>query len=94
MARTSNRVVAGIGAVLLVISHVAFAYNPEVSYMYASYGVVYGKHSVLQSIARKIYVKKRNAYYHHIIAGFEESRQIQKSVFFMNSDDDVNLEKK
>ena len=59
MARTSNRFVAGIGAVLLVISHVAFAYSPEVRYMYASYGVVYCKHSVLQSIARKIYVKKK-----------------------------------
>ena len=50
MARTSNRFVAGIGAVLLVISHVAFAYSPEVSYMYASYGVVYGKDSVKRSL--------------------------------------------
>ena len=50
MSRTSIRFVAGLGAILLVISHVAFAYSPEVSYMYASYGVVYGKDSVKRSL--------------------------------------------
>ena len=43
LAKTSDRFVSFLGAILLVISHIAFAYSPRPIYMYLSYGVLYGK---------------------------------------------------